>query len=293
MLPIIAERKLPGTYNPIESSMRPFALRLLSWALISLSIIAGAAVESTWGADPTAHKIKVLIVTGGHEFEPKAFLKLFDDKPNITYKVCKQAKPAEAWDRDDLADYDVVLLYDFQNEINDTQKARFLSLFRNGTGLIVLHHALLSYQGWPEYERIAGGKYLLDNEKSANGKSTPASTYQADVDMEVKIAAKDHPVTAGVGDFHMRDEIYRGVRNTPDIKVLATAEGRPLAWARDEKKSRVFGIIVGHGPGSYNDPNFQKLLSQAIRWTSGRDRTDASANAGHAAARSSTQIGRN
>ena len=106
----------------------------------------------------------MLIVTGGHNFEEKPFFKLFADNPAITTVVCDQTKPAEVWDRPDLDTFDVVLLYDFQESITDAQKARFLSLFDRGAGLVVLHHALLSYQHWPEYERIAGGKYLLDNE---------------------------------------------------------------------------------------------------------------------------------
>jgi hypothetical protein len=41
-----------------------------------------------------------------------------------------------------------------------------------------------------------------------------------------------------------------------------------LAWTRMEKRSRVVGIIVGHG--CYEDPNFLTLLSQSIRWTAKR-----------------------
>ena len=217
--------------------------------------------------DKSSEKLKVLIVTGGHQFEPGPFFKLFQDNPQITYTVATQSGHAEAWDRDDLLDYDVVLLYDFQRELNDSQKARFLSLFNKGVGLIVLHHALLSYQNWPEYERIAGGKYLLDNE-TVDGKVTPASTYKGNVDIDVKVVDQNHPIAAGLQDFILHDEIYRGVRTGQDIHTLLTTEGNPLAWTRQEKKSRVVGIIVGHGP-AHSDANFQKLLAQSIRWAAG------------------------
>jgi type 1 glutamine amidotransferase len=249
--------------------MKPRAAGLSS-LFFGLSLVVSGMVAgiATGGADVPAPKINLLIVTGGHNFDPKAFLKLFDDNAEVTYTVCDQKKVAEAWDRDDLAKYDVVLLYDFQEEINDAQKAKFLSLFDRGTGLFVLHHALLSYQHWPEYERIVGGKYLLDNEKLADGTTRPSSTYEADVELDVKVADKDHPATKGVGDFHMKDEFYRRVPNTSDIKVVLEAEGRPMAWTREEKKSRVFSIIIGHGSGTYDDPNFQKILAQALRWLS-------------------------
>jgi type 1 glutamine amidotransferase len=222
---------------------------------------AGAADNA---AVKPAEKIKVLIVTGGHGFQPGSFFKLFDNNPEISYNVVDEKKGAEAWDREDLRHYDVVLLYDFQREMTDAQKARFLALFDQGVGLVVLHHALLSYQNWPEYERIAGGKYLLDHE-TVDGKTIPASTYQGDVDINVKVVAKDHPVTAGLQDFTIHDEIYRGVRTTGNFKLLMTAEDKPLAWARTEKNSRVVTIIIGHGP-AHDDANFQKLLAQSIRW---------------------------
>jgi type 1 glutamine amidotransferase len=108
---------------------------------------------------------------------------------------------------------------------------------------------------------------LLDNE-TFEGKKCPASTYKGDVDIDVKVVDKQHPVTAGLDDFILRDEIYRGVRSGSDIHVLCTTEGNPLAWTRQEKRSRVFGTIVGHGP-AYDDAKFQKLLASGIRWAAG------------------------
>ncbi len=219
------------------------------------------------GSEQPAKKLKVLVVTGGHGFQPESFFKLFSNNPEITYTSATEENAAEAWDRDDLLDYDVVLLYDFQRELNDAQKGKFLSLFNKGVGLVVLHHALLSYQHWPEYERIAGGKYLLDHE-TVDGKMWPASTYKGEVDIDVKLVDKDHPITAGLHDFVLHDEIYRGVRNTADIHILFTTEDCPLAWTRQEKNSRVVGITVGHGP-AHDDANFQKLLAQSIQWAAG------------------------
>ena len=177
----------------------------------------------------------MLIVTGGHGFDPPKFFKLFDDNPEISYTSAKETDKAEAWDRDDLLSYDVILLYDFQRELNDSQKAKFLSLFDKGVGLIVLHHALLSYQNWPEYERIAGGKYLLDNE-TVDGKVYPASTYKGDVDIDVKVVDKQHPVTAGLDDFILRDEIYRGVRNGQRYSRALHDRGQPVSLDAARKK---------------------------------------------------------
>ena len=230
-----------------------------------LAIYFGSLVARAAEPEGKKDKIKLLVVTGGHSFDPAAFYKLFQDNPEIEFTRCAQAKVSEVWDRDDLLNYDAILLYDFYRELTPAEQAKFQSLFDHGVGLIVLHHALLSYQNWPEYERIGGGKYLLDNERTAD-QVTPASTYKGDVDIDVAIVDKSHPITAGLSDFTVHDEIYRGVRTTPDIHVLMTTEGHPLAWTRTEKNSRVFGTIIGHG--CFADPNFQKMLAQAIRWVS-------------------------
>src|ERR1700722_904431 len=104
-------------------------------------------------------KIRVLILTGGHAFKAAPFFQMFSNNPDITFTADKEVKAAEGYDRPDLYTYDVVLLYDAPIKITDEQKARFLKLFKQGIGVIVLHHAYLSYPNWDEYERIAGGKY--------------------------------------------------------------------------------------------------------------------------------------
>src|SRR4051812_6017331 len=198
-------------------------MRELILIVASFVSVAALAAPSTQPA-----KINVLVVSGGHGFKAGSFFKLFDDNPEIVYQSASEATSAEAYDREDLLGFDVVVLYDFQRELTDAQKAGFLSLFDKGVGIVVLHHALLSYQSWPEYERIAGGKYLLDSE-THNRVTDKPSTYQGDVEIAVKVVAPNHPITAGLSDFVLRDEIYRGVRMRSDVNTLLTAEDKPLA----------------------------------------------------------------
>ena len=113
-----------------------------------------------------AAKTKVLVITGGHGFDRDAFFKVFSENPKITFTHAEHSKgTADAFDRADLFNYDVVVLYDMPKEINDAEKKRFVELFQKGIGLVVLHHALVSYQHWPEYERIIGGHYPEEDGK--------------------------------------------------------------------------------------------------------------------------------
>lgn len=228
-----------------------------------LALLAGCA-----SPPPAAgKKIKVLVLTGGHGFKAEPFFKMFADNPEITFTAAaKQDKAAEAYDREDLFTYDVVVLYDSPSNITDAQKARFLALFDKGIGVVVLHHAYLSYPMWGEYERIAGGKYVYLDEQMTNG--ITSSTYKGNVDIPVTVVAGRHPVTAGLSDFILHDELYYNMHMAGNATPLLMTGDEWLAWYRIEKKSRVVGTILGHG--CYDDPNFRKFLAQSIRWAAKR-----------------------
>ena len=237
-------------------------MKIQLFCILLLTMLVGCA-------SPPAHadkKINVLVVTGGHPFKAGSFYKLFQDNTNLTFTTDQQIKAAEVYDRPDLFNYDVVVLYDSPVNITDVEKARFLALFEHGIGVVVLHHAYLSYPMWPEYGRIAGGQYIYRQEQLDSGLKT--STYKGNVDIPVTVVDKNNPITAGLNDFVLHDELYSHMHMIGQVTPLLKTGDELLAWTRTEKKSRVVGIIVGHG--CYDDPNFQKLLAQSIRWAARR-----------------------
>jgi len=220
-------------------------------------------------------KFKVLVVTGGHGFEEAPFFKMFSDNAEITFTAAEQSKTnANVYDRDDLLTYDVVVLYDLIQNITEAQKVKLKSLFTRGTGLVVLHHALASYQRWPEYEQIIGGRYQ-EPDPDHPGKVTEAVGWKHDEEIPVVIVATNHSVTAGVKDFVIHDEIYWGFRIGNDVTTLITTthakSGKPLGWARKQGKSRLVYLQLGHGEEAFKNENYRRLLAQSIRWTAGRD----------------------
>ncbi|HYE31156.1 MAG TPA: ThuA domain-containing protein [Methylomirabilota bacterium] len=213
--------------------------------------------------------LKTLIVTGGHGFEATPFFQIFKDNTNITFIHAEHGKGSStAYERDDLYTYDAVVLYDMVQEITEQQKSRFKGLMDRGIGLLVMHHAIVNYQSWPEFERIIGGTYPEPQDQ--RGKVTEKLGWEHDVTIPVQIVAKDHPVTKGVSDFTIFDEIYWGYRTGKDSIPLITTthpkSGKPLAWARTEGKSRVVYLQLGHGPEAFENPNFRKLVGNALEW---------------------------
>lgn len=219
---------------------------------------------------PAAEKIRVLIFTGGHGFPKEPFFRMFAENPEITFTSIEHTKgTADGWERAELPAFDVILLYDMPPTFTAAQQERFRSVFARGTGLVVLHHALVADGSWPDYERIIGGVYPT---KSAPNE--PAVGYEHDVTIPVAVVNKDHPITAGFQDFTTKDEIYWGFRVGKDVTPLLTTphakSGNPLSWCRTEGKSRIVYLQLGHGLPCMDDPHYRDYLARCIRWAAKR-----------------------
>lgn len=239
-------------------------MRPMAWACLLITGMLAARASAGEGEA----KLKVLVVWGGHGFNQPAFWQMFKDNPDIAYTEAKHDKTSEVYDRDDLATYNAVVLYDFWQKITDEQKQKFLSLFDKGIGLVVLHHALADYQDWPEFEKAVGGKFLLRPETRGDVKLPGSGTGGGALNLHV--CSKDHPITKDMEDWKYQDEYYNKCLVSKDVTVLLTTDcpgnQKEIAWCREQGKSRVVYIMSGHDQKVYTDPNFQKVLANAIAW---------------------------
>ena len=249
--------------------LHPPVSRILAIAL-SLAVFTLASAAQTL---PDG-KIRVLVVTGGHDFEAESFFGMFQAIPDITTETATYPAAAESL-KPELADkYDVVVFYDMWAQgITEQQQKDFVALLHRGIGVVALHHTLAAHQAWPEYEKIIGGKFQLQ-ERIVDGKTLPTSGYEHDQQVSVHIANGEHPITKGLKDFEIRDETYNKYDTDPQATVLLTTEhpksDRELAWAKTYANSRVVYIELGHDHFAYENPNYQTLVARAIRWTAGR-----------------------
>lgn len=240
------------------------------WLVVTLSYLCLITIASK-SSVANEQKIRILIITGGHDFEREAFFKIFSDMGNITFREAMHPDANDAYFPDAAKEYDVMVFYDMNQNITEPQKEALVNLLKKGKGLVVLHHALANYQDWPEYEKIIGGRYFLkDTER--DGILYPRSTYQHDLNLNIRIAKTRHPVTKGVKDFFIRDEAYGGFFVSKSVQPLLTTEhaqsGPIVGWAHQYGKSKVVVIQLGHDHLAYENANYRKLVAQAIRWIS-------------------------
>ena len=168
--------------------------------------------------------------------------------------------------------YDVLVFYDMIDSILPVQKQAYINLLKNGKAMIFLHHSLVSYQKWPEFIKIVGGQYHT-NALIING-DTLRANYEHDVIIPVKVEDKSHPVTRGIDDFEILDEVYGGCEILPTVKpLLSTTQPKSMsyvAWINHYGKSEVIYIQLGHGPSAYSNTNYRKLIQLAIEWSAAR-----------------------
>jgi len=245
----------------------------------AVALVMASACAVLWpGADPAdaagkPAKIRVLVVTGGHDFERDGFFSLFKGYDDLEYQEAAHPKANDMYAPDKIGSFDVIVLYDMVQEITDQQKANLVSALRRGKGLVVLHHAIANYQEWPEYEKIIGGRYYLEP-KVVNGVQKQRSAYQHDVKLTVNLADPKHPILKGLKDFEIVDEVYSLFDVSPSVRPLLKTshpQSNPVvAWTHRYGRSRVVYIQLGHGPTAYSNPSYRRLVANAIRWAAGR-----------------------
>jgi len=244
-------------------------------ALLLVAFYACLGVTIVQGAEKVNEdKLRVLVITGGHDYEVPQFNAMFAAIPDITTEQAT-FPDAAALLKPELADkFDVVVLYDmWVAGFTPEQQQAFVALLNRGIGLVALHHTLGGHQTWPEYGNIIGGHYWVQP-RTVDGKTVGASEFYHDMDIDVHVADADHPITRGLKDFQIHDETYKKYDTDPGVRVLLTTKhpnsDPELCWVKTYGSSRVVYLELGHDHQAYENPNYRTLVARSIRWTAGR-----------------------
>jgi uncharacterized protein len=238
------------------------------WALI-LTLFSSFNIRAADVAGKAPAKIRVLVITGGHGFEKPDFFKLFKDNPGITFQAVEHPKAPVSFRADAAGTYDVIVMYDFNQQPSEETKSDLVARLKEGKGLVVLHHAIAAYPQWPEYWKIVGARYFLEP-ATVDGVNKARSAYQHDMHFKLHVADPAHPVTKGVTDYEIHDETYKWFDVAPECYPLLTTDepesNKVIAWAKTYEKARVVYMQSGHDHFAYENPAFQQVLRQAIEW---------------------------
>ena len=243
--------------------------------VIGLCFVAiGFAFSPAVGAEQAgAKKIRVLLTYGGHDFEEKPFFAMFDALGDVQYTKAPLPQSAGLLKPGLEKDYDVMVRYDMVAKFSPEQEKALVALLHRGIGLVALHHNLGAHPQWDEYTKIIGGKYCFGVYQEGDKKFGP-STYEHDQDIKVAVANREHPITRGLADFAIHDEVYNHCYVAADVHVLLTTnhpKNNPqIAWAHEYGKSRVFYFQLGHDSQAWKNPAYPEILARGIRWAAGK-----------------------
>lgn len=213
-----------------------------------------------------AQDIRIMLVTGGHSYDTLRFFQMFDAMEGIEYEHFPQPEANKKLTHDRAKDFDLVVFYDMWENIGIEAREAYRRMGEEGKPFLFLHHSLASYQTWPEFEKIIGGRFVTERKGI---EKDDISTYEHDVWVYSSVE-KFTPVTAGFRELRFFDEVYGNVIVSESIvPLLRTRHPQSMdfiAWENRYRNSRVIYIQPGHDKRTYTEPDYRKLLFQAIHY---------------------------
>jgi type 1 glutamine amidotransferase len=175
--------------------------------------------------------------------------------------------------------YDAVfLLPSGVGNLTDKQKSDIEAFLRDdGKGMIVGHAATIGYFQWPKFAEMLGGLFSSE----FNAKSTvlvedpkfPGADAFGTAPFEFY---EQHPV---LKEPYSREKVHVIMRLDPD-KLSKEDRARredgdfPVVWAQQYGKGRMFNVGWGHEETTWDDPRFQKMVLEGIKWALGSTQAD-------------------
>jgi type 1 glutamine amidotransferase len=251
-------------------------------------------------------KLRVLVVTRGHPFPRDPFFAVFERNHEIEWAHVEHPAAQYFFTPRLAREFDCYVLYDMPGiefkpgappvffDPPDDFKTGLHEMTRMGAPFVVLHHAMAAWPAWPEWAEFVGGQFLYQPMPS-RGNDLPDSGYRLDVAHTIS-PVSDHPITEGIEPFELTDELYLAPIFEDSITPLFRSdfefvdsnfysarralEGKIncrddwshppgsniVGWVKKYQRSPIAYLQFGDGPSAYENPVFQRILANAIRW---------------------------
>ncbi len=144
----------------------------------------------------------------------------------------------------------------------------FSRYIKEGGGAVFVHAGASSFYKWDEYHRIGIGRW---GKETSHGIPLKGKVFGFD---------KTNPITGGLRDFYIVDELWRKTEIHADAEPLASvswvdeADGKSYTeqavFTSQTGKGRSFYTILGHDERALLNTGLQTLLIRGTIWASGR-----------------------
>ena len=162
---------------------------------------------------------------------------------------------------DGLGAYHAALFYTDVGELTAAQETGLLRFIKEGGGFFGLHTAAASFRESEGYHGMLNGFF--------NGHSP----Y---MDFTVTVSDAAHPITEGISDFNVTDELYYLKHDASASHHLMQAydetkdETHVMAFHHTYGAGRVFYFALGHDMAVLENPSFQAVIRRGALWVGRR-----------------------
>ena len=236
--------------------------------VVALICIVALSFTTTSNAAEKPAQIRVLLITGDdvdvHPWREisETTREILVKTEKFDVKVCEDPHILES--ETALKAYDVIVFTIFSRRIAmlpGQAQENLLNFVKGGKGFFVQHLATASFGKWDEFGKLCGRKWVMGT--SGHG---PRAVFEANV------VNREHPITAGLEDFKVDDELYAKLQGTGKINVLVQADSdwskktEPLIFTLNYGKGRTVHNAFGHDRKALMTPNVQKIIARGVEW---------------------------
>ena len=239
--------------------------KMIKYSVILLLLVTSISVT----AEAQDTKVKVLLLSGtgnldeshpyshwDHAYYNDILIDHIKDFAEVTITT-----DLKMFTKQGLAPYDIVISNALFQNPGKEQFQAFLDFVESGKPYFAIHTALVAFSEDYRYQQLLGAQYVHHD----NPKMFTVNTYDSWYDWE-RQGKKKHPITKGLEDFKILDELYLMQGITDDLEVIARAEYHPVMWWRNYGKGRVLVFTLGHGDYSQTHEGFKSLFRNGVLW---------------------------
>jgi hypothetical protein len=137
---------------------------------------------------------------------------------------------------------------------------------RGGGSLLACHGAAICFDGHRRWAACIGASWNWDRSSHPpHGSAVISSTAMG----------RSHPITVGIAEFTIVDEIYGFLDYDTGLEPLLTSahggQDHPVLWARPVGRGRVVTDVLGHDAAAMTHPMHRVILRRAARWLMSAD----------------------
>lgn len=245
-------------------------MRILPVLSLALLIVLALSMTGCKPALSDDEVIRVLILSGKNNHQWKqteaVLLNICQAQESLHAEICTRP---DTLSLETLQQYDV-LLNNWnswpENEVrwSESTEDGLLEFIRRGGGLITFHASSSTFYQWDEFREISTASW---EENTHHGKMSP---------VKVEFHIHDHPLTRGLSDFYIYDELWIDARSNEKFTTLAYAVNEELTDTSGEKQAalmvaeygngRILHTILGHNARAMRNTGFETLLIRGIEW---------------------------